>query len=116
MIRKKKQREKRLQDCLCEYGPSPRWIVSEENDSSKLMSENKALINSMRSCFDEFVATREVCSPWVQFQSSKKLVENQGLNHPDCSCVLANKNVHDICNIMMKISCKNANRVPNRIQ
>ena len=43
-------------------------------------------------------------------------MKNQGLNSPERLNVHADKNIDDICNVMKKPGCKNANKMHNRGQ
>ena len=51
---------------------------------------------------------------WIQFQTAKLLVREQGLDSPERLRVLADKNVDDICNVMRKPGGKNVNQMFNR--
>ena len=65
----------------------------------------------------------EVVASWhqdiyLQFRFSSEaallLIREQGLDSPKRLRVLIDKNVNDICNVMMKPGSKNTNGTPNR--
>ena len=55
---------------------------------------------------------------WLRFSSeaASLLVTEQGLDNSEKLRVLTDKNVDDICNVMRKPGCKNANRTLDRGQ
>ena len=55
---------------------------------------------------------------WLGFspKAAKFLIRVQGLDNPDRLRILTDKNVDDICNVMMKPGGKNANETRNRGQ
>ena len=51
---------------------------------------------------------------WFSLKAARLPFREQGLNSPERLRVLTDKNVVDICNVMRKPVCKNANKMSNR--